>query len=116
MTRVKTGKNTHRRHKKVFELAKGYRMSRHRLYRTAQEAVLHAGEYAFMGRKLKKRDFRSLWIVRMNSSLKQLGVRYSTFIHQLKEKNIEIDRKMLALMANEHPGIFKKIVEDAGQK
>jgi large subunit ribosomal protein L20 len=52
----------------------------------------------------------------MNSSLKQLGVRYSTFIHQLKEKNIEIDRKMLALMANEHPGIFKKIVEDAGQK
>ncbi len=116
MARVKSGQTTHHRHKKIFKLAKGYRMSRHRLYRTAQEAVLHAGEYAFAGRKLKKRDFRTLWIVRMNAALKQLGVRYSTFIHQLKGKNIELDRKMLALMANEHPDIFKKIVEEAAQK
>ena len=116
MTRVKTGTTTHNRHKKVFKLAKGFRMSRRRLYRTAQEAVLHAGEYAFMGRKLKKRDFRRLWIVRMNAALKALGTKYSIFIRQLKEKNIELDRKMLALLATEQPEIFKKIVEDAQKK
>src|SRR3990167_3382846 len=112
MTRVKTGVVTRRKHNKILDLAKGYRMSRRRLIKTASEAVLHAGEYAFMGRKLKKRDFRRLWIVRMNAALKALGTKYSIFIRQLKEKNIELDRKMLALLATEQPEIFKKIVED----
>ena len=116
MTRIKSGTKTHRKHKKVLELAKGYRMSRHKLYRSAKPAVLHAGEYAFMGRKLKKRDFRKLWIVRMNAALRALGTKYSVFIRQLKSKNIELDRKMLSLLATEQPEIFKKIVEDASKK
>lgn len=114
--RIKAGVKTRQKHKKVLELAKGYRMTRHKQFRVAQQAVLHAGEYAFMGRKLRKRNFRQLWIVRMNASLKSLGTKYSTFICQLKEKNIELDRKILALLATEQPEIFKKIVEDAQKK
>ena len=112
MTHVKTGKNTRQRHNKVLKLAKGYRMTRSTLFKSAQEAVLHAGEYAFAGRKLRKRNFRTLWIVRMNAALNELGTNYSTFISKLKAKNVGLDRKVLAYFAAEKPAIFKKIVEE----
>lgn len=112
MTRVKGGTTTRARHKKIKKLAKGYRMARHKQYKSAHEAVLHAGEYAFMGRKLRKRDFRRLWITRMNAALRDLGTNYSTFIKKLKDKDVELDRKVLAYFAAEKPGIFKKIVDE----
>lgn len=111
MVRVKGGMTTRRRHKKVLKLAKGYWMTRHKQFRKAKEAVLHAGEYAFAGRKLKKRDFRSLWIVRLNAAVKTFGLSYSTFINMLKKKNVSLDRKVLAQIAVEHPKVFEKIVE-----
>lgn len=111
MTRVKGGTRTRERHKKVLELASGYRMARHKQYTTAKPAVLHAGEYAFMGRKLRKRDIRATWIVRMNAGLRELGMNYSTFISKLRVKNVGLDRKVLSYFATQKPGIFKKIVE-----
>lgn len=111
MVRVKGGARAHRRHKKVLDQAKGFWMTRHKQFRKAKEAVLHAGEYAFKGRKLKKRDFRSLWIIRMNAALRELGTKYSTFINKLKTNKIELDRKVLSQIAVEHPVVFKKIVE-----
>jgi len=87
-------------------------MARRRRFKVAQEAVLHAGEYAFHGRKLRKRDFRALWITRMNAALREQGVTYSVFINKMKTKHVELDRKVLAFFAAEKPGIFKKIVED----
>lgn len=112
MTRVTSGPRTKQRHKKVLELAKGYRMARHKQYTTAKPAVLHAGEYAFMGRKLRKRDFRTLWIVRLNAGLRELGTTYSTFMAKLRTQNVELDRKVLSYFATQKPGIFKKIVEN----
>lgn len=112
MVRVKGGMTTRRRHKKVLKLAKGYWMTRHKQFRKAKEAVLHAGEYAFAGRKLKKRDFRSLWIVRLNAAVRSLGLSYSTFINMLKKKNVGLDRKILAQIAVEHPKVFKNIVAE----
>ncbi len=109
--RIKGGVRTRQKHKKVLDLAKGYRMTRHKQFKVAQQAVLHAGEYAFMGRKLRKRNFRQLWITRINAGLGELEINYSTFIKKLKDNNIEIDRKILALFAAEKPAIFKKIVE-----
>ena len=113
MVRIKGGVRTHRRHKKVLKLAKGYWMTRHKQFKKAKEAVLHAGEYAFKGRKLRKRDFRQLWIIRMNAALRSLGTKYSVFIKKLKDNKIELDRKILSQLAVEHPGVFKKIVEKA---
>ena len=112
MTRVKSGTRTKARHKKTLKLAKGYRMARHKHITSATEAVLHAGDYAFIGRKLRKRDFRRLWITRMNAALRELGTNYSTFIKQLKDANIELDRKILAYFASEEPKIFEKIVKE----
>lgn len=109
--RVKSGTRTRERHKKVLNLAKGYWMSRSKQFKKAQEAVLHAGEYAFHGRKRKKRDFRSLWIVRINAAVRETGLSYSTFIAKLKDKKVGVDRKILSQIAVEHPEIFKKIVE-----
>lgn len=111
MTRVKGGPTTRRKHKKLLNLASGFRMTRHKLFRVANEAVLHAGEYAFHGRKLKKRQFRRLWITRLGITLKDLGVKYSTFIQKLKVHNVELDRKMLAKLATEQPETFKNLVE-----
>lgn len=110
MVRVKGGTTTNRRHKKVLDLAKGYWMSRSSQFKKAKEAVLHAGQYAFAGRKMKKRDMRSLWITRINAALKLKGVRYSQFIHALKDKNITVDRKILAKIAMEHPQVFESVV------
>ncbi len=112
MTRVKSGIITKKKHKKVLKLAKGYWMSRHKQFKKAKEAVLHAGEYAFAGRKLKKRDFRQLWIIRLNAAVRELGLTYSKFINLLKTKKIDLDRKILAQIAVEHPKVFKKIVEE----
>lgn len=111
MTRVKSGILTKKKHKKVLKLAKGYWMTRHKQFKKAKEAVLHAGQYAYVGRKRRKRDFRRLWIIRLNAALKTLGLKYSQFINQLKNKKIEVDRKILSNIALDHPQIFEKIVE-----
>lgn len=111
MVRIKPGVQTRKRHKKILKMAKGYWMTRHKQFKKAMEAVLHAGEYAFAGRKRKKRDFRRLWIVRLNAALRELGLKYSQFIKMLKDKKIELDRKILSNIAVEYPEVFKKIVE-----
>lgn len=113
MVRIKGGVRTRAKHKKVLKLAKGFWMTRHKQFKKAKEAVLHAGEYAFAGRKAKKRDFRQLWIIRMNAALRELGMKYSIFINKLKINKIELDRKILSQIAVEHPAVFKKIVEKA---
>lgn len=109
--RVKSGTRTRQRHKKVLKAAKGYWMSRSTLFRKAKEATLHAGEYAFHGRKRRKRNFRSLWIIRINAAVTEKGMKYNTFINALKKNNIEVDRKILAQIAVEHPQVFTRIVE-----
>lgn len=109
--RVKTGPYRHRRHKKLLTQAKGFRMTRHRLVRSASQAVLHAGEYAFAGRKLRKRDFRRLWIIRINAALSESDLSYSKFIAGLKKAKIELDRKILANLATNDPQIFKVILD-----
>jgi large subunit ribosomal protein L20 len=111
MVRVKSGILTKKKHRKVLKLAKGYWMTRHKQFKKAKEAVLHAGEYAFFGRKRKKREMRRLWITRLNAAVRQLGLKYSQFIKRLKEKKVEIDRKILSQIAVNYPKIFAKIVE-----
>ncbi len=113
MARVKSGITTKKKHKKVLKLAKGFWMTRHKQFKKAKEATLHAGEYAFSGRKAKKRDFRRLWITRLNAAVYSLGIKYSRFIKELKDKKIELDRKILSQIAVEHPKIFQKIVDYA---
>lgn len=103
-------KKRSKKHKKILKLAKGYRGTKSRLFKVASEAVLHAGEYSFAGRKLRKRDFRRLWITRISAKLKEMGVSYSFFINGLKKKKIGLDRKILAALAIEDPKTFEKIV------
>lgn len=112
MVRVKPGTQTRRKHKKVLKLAKGYWMTRHKQIKKAYETVLHAGEYAFTGRKRKKRDFRSLWITRISAALGSTDMSYSQFINLLKKKNIQLDRKILSQIAIDYPKVFEKIVAD----
>lgn len=102
------------RHRKILKKAKGYKQARSRRIQVAKEAVLHAGAYAYHGRKLKKRDLRSLWITRISASVKNLGISYSRFIAGLKKEKIEIDRKILAEIAVKDPETFKKVVKEAG--
>lgn len=111
--RVKTGFVRRRQHKKILKLARGFWMSRHKLFKKANEAVLHAGAYAFHGRKKKKRDFRRLWTIRINAALRQKGYTYSRFIRALKEQKIELDRKILADLAVRHPLVFNQISDAA---
>ncbi len=99
-----------RKHRKVLRLAKGFKQSRSSRFKVAQEAVLHAGAYAFAGRKRKKRDLRSLWIVRLNAAVREEGLSYSKFFAGLKKEKIEIDRKILADLAVNDPDTFKEIV------
>lgn len=113
MARVKRGVPSHVKHKKVLALTRGYRMTRHRLIKVAREAALHAGEYAYMGRKLKKRDFRRLWITRINGALANLGLSYNQFIAGLKKAKIELDRKILAELVTSDFNTFKKVAEKA---
>lgn len=103
-----------RRHRKVLKAAKGFRQARRRRIQTAKEAVLHAGAYAYHGRKLRKRDLRSLWITRVNAAVRTGGISYSRFIAGLKKSKIEIDRKILADLAVSDPETFRKIVKEAG--
>ena len=104
------------RHRKVLKQAKGFRQARRTRIQTAKEAVLHAGAYAYHGRKLRKRDMRSLWIIRISAAVKELGISYSEFIAGLKKSKIEIDRKILSDIAATDPETFKKVVKEAGFK
>lgn len=110
MPRVKRGTISRAKHKKLLGQAKGYRGTKSRLVRTAKQAVLHAGAYAYKGRKLKKRDFRQLWITRISQASKAEGISYSVFINKLKNQNIQLDRKILAQMVVEDPESFKQVV------
>ena len=112
MTRVKTGPTRARKHRKIKRKAKGFRQARRTRVKVAKEALLHAGQYAFHGRKLRKRDLRKLWIIRLNAAVREHGMNYSTFIAKLKEKKIELDRKMLADIAVKDKETFKKIVSE----
>lgn len=109
--RVTRGLTSHAKHKKLFHANKGYRMTKRRLVRVAKEAYLHAGEYAFAGRKDKKRDFRRLWITRISEAVKLRGLSYSAFVYQLKQANITLDRKILANLVVENPDVFGHIVD-----
>jgi large subunit ribosomal protein L20 len=108
--RVKRGKIANKKRKKILKLTKGFRWGRKSKERAAKEALLHALSRSFKGRKEKKRVNRSLWIVKMNAALRQEGLKYSTFINQLKKAKIKLDRKILADLAENHSEIFKKIV------
>ena len=99
MARGKGGIMSHKRRKKVLKLAKGYYGARHRLFRTAKQAVMKSGRYAFIGRKQKKRDFRRLWITRISAGCKMNGMNYSTFMNGLKKSGVSLNRKMLSEMA-----------------
>ncbi len=114
--RVKRGIVRHRRHKKIRALAKGYRGMRRSTYVKANEAVIRAGTNSYVSRRLKKRDFRSLWITRLSAALKTKGIRYSVFIDQITKKKIGLNRKTLSELAIHHPEVFGKIVEMAGAK
>lgn len=111
MTRVKTGITRRRRHKRVLKRTKGFRMTKGRLYRVSKEADLHAGQYAYAGRKLRKRDMRRLWITRINAALTPYNLSYSKFINDLKKAKIELNRKILADIALSDPETFKTIVD-----
>ena len=113
MARVKRGIESRRKHKKLLSRTTGYRGTRRRLVKVAREAVLHAGEYAFAGRKNKKRDFRRLWITRISEAAKQNGISYSKFIAGLNKNNIKIDRKILSDLVLNDRETFKKIVDAA---
>lgn len=113
MARVKRGVQVRRRHKKILKKAKGYYGARSRLFRTANQAVLKAGQYAYRDRKQRKRQFRALWIVRINAGVRAHGLSYSKFINGLKKSELQIDRKMLAELAVYHPAAFDAVVEKA---
>lgn len=110
MPRVKRGVTSHKRHKKLLKLTSGHKGGRSKLIRQAKEASLHAGQYAFAGRKQRKRDMRKLWITQMGIALKDEGFSYSKFIAALKRKNILLNRKILAEIAVKDLNTFKEIV------
>ena len=111
MPRVKRGVTARARHKKVLVQSKGYRGSRNNVYRIAKQAVMKAGQYAYRDRRVKKRDFRTLWIARINAAVRELGLSYSSFMHGLKKAEIDIDRKVLADIAVHDKAAFAKIAE-----
>ena len=113
MARVKRGVTASARHKAVLEKAKGYRGARSRTYRSAVQAIVKAGQYAYRDRRVKKREFRALWIVRINAACDAHGLSYSKFMAGLKKAQIELDRKVLADMAVHDPVSFGSIVEKA---
>ena len=113
MARIKRAVNAHKKRRKVLKLAKGYWGSKSKQYRTASEQVRRSLRYAYTGRKLRKRDFRRLWIVRINAACRLSGMSYSTFINGLKKKNIEVNRKMLADLAVNDADAFALLVKIA---
>jgi large subunit ribosomal protein L20 len=112
MPRVKRGVGSNKRRKNVLKDAKGYRWGRKNKYRLAKDALAHAWTYAFRDRKAKKRTFRQLWNLKINAGCRALGTNYSQFINGLKKKNIQLDRKVLADLAENKPEIFEKIVKE----
>ena len=113
MARVKGAMMTRKRRNKILKMAKGYWGSKSKHYKMANQAVMKSGVYAYTGRKLKKRDFRQLWITRINAACKLNGMNYSTFMHGLKVAGIEINRKMLSEMAISNPAAFTQLIEIA---
>ena len=113
MARIKRAVNAHKKRRKVLKLAKGYWGAKSKQYRTASEQVRRSLRYAYTGRKLRKRDFRRLWITRINAAARLSGMSYSTFINGLKKKNIDINRKMLADLAVTDAAAFAQLVEIA---
>jgi len=112
--RVKRGIVRHRRHAKIRKLAKGYRGMRSATFVKANEAVIRAGVNAYKDRRLKKRDFRGLWIVRLNAALRSRGITYSRFANALKTKKLLLNRKVLSELAMNEPAVFDKIVKEMG--
>ena len=113
MARVKNSVTTKARHKKVLKAAKGYFGSKHRLYKTAKEQLMHSGMYAYRDRRQKKRDFRSLWITRINAACRENNISYSKFIDGLNKAGVEVNRKMLSEIAIENPKAFEALVKTA---
>ncbi|HZJ75529.1 MAG TPA: 50S ribosomal protein L20 [Clostridia bacterium] len=113
MARIKGAMTTRKRRAKVLKLAKGYYGSKSKLFKTAKQAVMKSGNYAYVGRKLKKRDFRRLWITRISAACKLNNVNYSTFINGLKKAGIELNRKMLSEIAISDPESFAALVDKA---
>ena len=113
MARVKRGVTAHARHKKIIKAAKGYYGRRKNTFRTANAAVEKAGVYNYRDRKVRKRNFRALWIQRINAAVRDFGLTYSSFVNGLNKAEIEIDRKVLADLAVREPAAFKAIVEKA---
>ncbi len=111
MTRVKRGTLNVKKRKKILKYTKGFRWDRKTKERAARESLLHAWSHAFRGRKQKKRDFRALWNVKINAAAHNNGLKYSTLIAALKKKNIKLDRKILADLAQNEPAVFQKIIE-----
>jgi len=112
MTRVKRGVAANKRRKNVLKLTKGFKWRRSTNFRAAKEASLKAGKYAYRDRRAKKRVMRGLWIIRLNNAVRQFELSYSKFIKILKDKKIELDRKVLSQMAVENPEVFEKFVEE----
>jgi large subunit ribosomal protein L20 len=115
MPRAKNRPAAKNRHKKILKLAKGYRLGKSRLYRTAKDQVEKSLQYAYRDRRNKKRHFRRLWIARINAACRLNGISYSKFMHGLKENSIELDRKVLAHLAMHDPAAFKEIVQQVSQ-
>lgn len=113
MARIKGAMTTRRRRKKVLKAAKGYYGGKHRLFKTAKQAVMKSGQYAYIGRKQKKRDFRRMWITRISAACKANGMNYSTFMNGLKKAGVELNRKMLSEIAVADPAGFTALVEAA---
>ncbi len=113
MARIKGAMMTRKRRKKVLKLAKGYFGAKSKLFKTAKEAVMKSGQYAYIGRKQRKRDFRRLWIARINAAAKLNGMNYSTFMNGLKKAGVTLNRKMLAELAVSDPAAFAALAEQA---
>ena len=113
MSRVKRGVTSKARHKKVLKLAKGYYGARSRTFKVAKQAVIKAGQYAYRDRRVRKRDFRSLWIIRINAAARENGLSYSQFMHGLKNAEIDLDRKVLADLAMNEADTFASLATRA---
>ena len=116
MSRVKSGVVTKARHKKIIKSAKGFYGRRKNTFRVANQAVEKAGQYAYRDRKVRKRDFKSLWIQRINAGCRLHGLKYSQFINGLKKINLNLNRKVLSDLASNDPKVFKKIVDQINLK
>ncbi len=113
MARIKGAVMTRKRRKKVLKLAKGYFGGKSKLFKTAKQAVMKSGQYAYIGRKQKKRNFRSMWIARISASCRNNGINYSTFMNGLKKADITLNRKMLSEIAINDPDAFVALIEKA---